>query len=163
MYKTNKLWRYLLSYIFLFTFISPFYFTGCSALKVKLVGDYDEIIDTSVNNLQKSTYSFISKLSSNIGTEDGSYEKNKQFYSDVKGELTAMIVRAELLEKGLKKTTLTTNLKNLQVQYDDLEQLHKSTINQVVLKSVQDAFGRSFRAIVEYIMYLKWNQEEKIR
>lgn len=132
---------------------------GCS-FKVKLVGEYDCIIDTSVNSLQKKTTSFISKLSKNIGEDQSSYEKNKQFYCDVKGETTALIGRATVLEDGLKRTPLTDNFKELQKQYEDLELLHQMPLDKNVLQKAQEAFDQSFRAIVKHLIYLKWNQEQ---
>jgi len=98
-----------------------------------MVGEYDEIVDKSVNDLQKSTTAFVSKLSNDMESETGSYEKNKQFYSDVKGIVTTLINRASILEDGLKKTPLSDNFENLLEQYDDLENLHKIGLNENVL------------------------------
>lgn len=132
---------------------------GCS-FKVKLVGEYDSIVDTSVNSLQKKTTSFIARLSKNIGEDQSSYEKNKQFYCDVKGETTALIGRATVLEGGLERTPLTDNFKALQKQYEDLEYLHKAPLKECILEKAQGAFDQSFRAIVKHLIYLKWNQEQ---
>jgi hypothetical protein len=90
--------------------------------------------------------------------DDGSYENNKNFYSEAKGEIKALITRAEFLEDGLKRTPLTDNFKDLLKQYDDLEVLHQTPLSKEVLAKAQEAFDQSFRAIVKHLVFLKWNQ-----
>jgi len=131
---------------------------GC-AFKVTLVGEYDEITDQAVTELHKKTKVFFLKLQRASGQE-AAYEANKQFYEEVQGDIAVLILRAEVTEKGLKRNPLTQNFKDLQKQYDDLEELHKTMPNKKALKSAEEAFDRSFRAIVENLLYLKWNQEQ---
>ncbi len=133
--------------------------TGC-AINVRLVGDYDEITDNTVIDLHQKTASFFSKMKTDSG-EEASYEANKNFYNDVQGDVTALILRAEVVEEGLKRNPLTRNFKDLQKQYSDLESLHKTSTSKKVFESAEKAFEQSFRAICTHIMYLKWNQEEK--
>lgn len=134
--------------------------SSCGALKVKLVGEYDQLIDESVHQLASKTTSFISKLSSNIGKAEGSYAQNKNFYSEAKGEVSTLINRAEFLEEKLKRTPLTDNFKMLKEQYEDLEALHQTPLTKEILSKSQEAFDQAFRAIVKHLVYLKWNQEQ---
>jgi len=137
-----------------------FFVAGCSAFKVKLVGQYDEIVDKSVHQIESKTTAHIKTIIDNKGKANGSYDQSKQFYSDIKGEVQALTVRAESLEEGLKRTPLTNNFKDLSKQYDDLEILHKTPYDEDVLLKAQKAFDQSFRAIVKHLIYMKWNQEQ---
>lgn len=132
---------------------------GCIP-KVRLVGQYDEIIDKSVHELESKTIAHINKIIDNHGEGEGSYEQCKQFYFDIKGEVQTLVVRAESLENGLKKTPLTDNFKELGRQYEDLELLHKTPYNKDAMAMAQRAFDQSFRAIVKHLIYMKWNQEQ---
>jgi hypothetical protein len=132
---------------------------GCG-LKVKLVGQYDEIIDKAVHQAESDTTAHIKKIIDNNGTGDGAYDKNIEFYSKMKGDVQALIVRSETIEDGLKSTPLTDNFMELQKQYDDLEILHQTPFNANSISSAQKAFDQSYRAIVKHMIYMKWNQEK---
>lgn len=132
---------------------------GCS-LKVKLVGQYDDIVDKSVHQIESKTTAHIKKIIDNKGMSDGAFSNSKEFYSDIRGDVQALIVRAEVLEEGLKKTPLTDNFKALRMQYDDLEILHQMPYNENVISKAQEAFDQSFRAIVKHLIYMKWNQDQ---
>lgn len=136
-----------------------FLLAGC-AFKVKLVGQYDDIVDKSVHQIESKTTAHIKKIIDNKGKADGSFDQSKQFYSDVRGEVQALVVRAEALEEGLKRTPLTDNFKDLSKQYDDLEILHQTPYNKDVILKAQEAFDQSFRAIVKHLIYMKWNQKQ---
>jgi hypothetical protein len=131
---------------------------GC-AFKVKLVGQYDEITDRAVTDLQKKTASFFSKLKTSTGS-DVSYEANKKFYEDAQGDVSVLILRAEVVEEGLKRNPLTTNFRDLQKQYEDLADLHKTAPPRKAIEKAEQAFEQSFRAILQNLLYLKWNQAQ---
>jgi|GEM_PF-830975 hypothetical protein len=130
---------------------------GC-AFRVKLVGEYDEITDRGLTELQQETSAFFAKIQSSSNSE-ASYEANKDFYYEVKGELSGLLQRAEIIESKLKRNPLTRNLNDLQLQFDDLALLHKTSPPAQALRSAEEAFNRSFAAIIEQMMYLKWNME----
>lgn len=134
------------------------FLAGC-ALKVKLVGEYDEITDKAVTELHKKTASLFTKLKASSGV-DASYETNKKFYEDAQGDVSALILRAKVIEKGLKNNPLTTNFEDLKKQYEDLAMLHKTTPGVDLIRSAEGAFEQSFRAIVENLLFLKWNQTQ---
>jgi hypothetical protein len=147
--------RYFILIIFIILAMQT---AGC-ALRITFVGDYDEITDQAVSELYKKNKVFFSKLLRASGQE-ASYEANKQFYEEVQGQIAALILRAEVTEKALKRNPLTKNFKDLQQQYDDLELLHKTTPDKKALQSAEQALDRSFRAIVENLLYLKWKQRK---
>jgi hypothetical protein len=132
--------------------------TGC-AFKVKLVGEYDEITDKAFTDLQKKTASFFYKLKTSSGA-DISYEANMKFYEDAQGDVSALILRAQVIEEGLKRNPMTKNFNDLQKQYDDLAILHKTAPPKKAFESAEKAFDQSFRAILENLLYLKWNQTQ---
>jgi hypothetical protein len=131
------------------------FLAGC-AFKVKLVTDYDAIIDNAVNALHAKTASFFAKVTTSPRPES-SYEANKAFYQEAQGDVAALIMRARVLEDGLKAQPLTTNFEALKAQYDDLATLHKTAPAPALLKNAQDAFEQSFRAIIKHLLFLKSN------
>jgi len=133
--------------------------TVTCSFKVKLVGQYDSIVDESVHQIEAATTAHIENILSNKGENAGAYDSTKVFYSEIRGQIKALITRAEVLEEGLTFTPLTDNFKNLQKQYDDFELLHKIQFNKFVIEKAQEALDQSFRAIVKHLIYLKWNQE----
>ena len=135
---------------------------GCT-LTVRLAGDYDEITDAKVTELRSETSTFLSWMATSVGKEEGSYEANRDFYYRMYGEVDALIDRAVAMEEGLKKTPLKKNFMALKEQYQDLELLHKTGLNDQVIKSVQAAFDQSFRAIVKHLLFLKWNKDEPVK
>jgi len=87
-----------------------------SACKVRLISDYDEVIDHSTTELQKKVEGFVRKMESSAGTADGTFETNKAFYDDVLTDISALRVRAlaapnnsltvqeiDLIEKNIKQ------------------------------------------------------------
>ncbi len=151
--RLNNLILWLLS-----LFITVSIFSGC-AFRVKLVGEYDDIVDKSVTDLQKQTATFFSKMQT-APSDETSYKANKEFYYDVQGKTSALIIRSEVIEEGLKRNPLTKNFKNLHLQYNDLAEQHEKKASKKYFESAEKAFNQSFRAILENLLYLKWNQTQ---
>ena len=144
---------YFISVLLLISLIS-----GC-ALKVTLVGEYDQIIDKSVTELHQSTVTFFSKMKA-ASNADRTYSVNKEFYEDVDGKISTLIIRSEVIEEGLKRNPLTKNFKDLKEQYLELAKEHKKSPSKRYFESAEKAFNQSFRAILENLLYLKWNQTQ---
>jgi hypothetical protein len=142
----------------LITLIAMMISSGCIP-KVKLVGEYDEIIDKAVTDLQEQTDVFFLKMKGDLSA-DSTYEANKGFYNDVQGKISMLIRRSEVIEEGLKRNPLTQNFKDLQTQFLDLADQHKKSFSSKYLESAQKAFDQSFRAILANLLYLKWNQTQ---
>jgi hypothetical protein len=132
---------------------------GC-ALHVRLVGDYDELTDQTVTDLQSQTATFFATMKT-AESPDNSYEANVGFYDEVRGKISGLIVRSEIIEDGLARTPLTENFRALQEQYDELGQHHKEEgLSRRYIESAEKAFEQSFRAILKHLLYLKWNKTE---
>jgi hypothetical protein len=130
--------------------------SGC-AFKVKLVGDYDQIIDQSVTELQQSTVSFFTKMKAATDA-DRTYEQNKAFYAEANGKIATLIARVEIIEENLKNTPLTDNFVALQKNYIVLSTEHQNNPSARFFESAEKSFSMSFRAILKHLLYLKWNQ-----
>ena len=131
---------------------------GCAA-PVKPVGHYDDIVDRSVHQIEAKTTAHIKIILDTKGTGDGSYDHSRRFYADIKGEVQALIVRAETLEEGLPATPLINNLDVLQLQYDDLAALQQKPYDESAFIKLQGSFDKSFRTIVKHLIGMKWDQE----
>jgi hypothetical protein len=138
------------------SFMMLFFCTGCVP-RVKLVGEYDEILDRSVTEIQEQTATFFLKMRT-ASTEDALYEVNTWFYHDVQGKIAALIRRSEVIEEGLQKKPLTRNFKELRLQYLELAEQHKKGFSKQYIESAETAFDQSFRAILKNILYLKWSK-----
>ena len=129
------------------------------AFKVKLVGEYDGIVDKTVTDLQKETAVFFSKMQTAMPA-DTTYETNKDFYDNSLGKVSTLILRSEVIEEGLKRNSLTKNFKALELQFQELAKEHKKNPSKKYFESSEKAFNQSFRAILKNILYLKWNQTQ---
>lgn len=87
-----------------------------NACKVKLISDYDELIDHSTTELQKKVESFVHKMENSAGTPNGMYDANKDVYDDFLTDVSSLRVRAlaasnntltvqeiDLIEKNIKQ------------------------------------------------------------
>lgn len=134
--------------------------TGC---RVKLAGDYDQVVDKTVTELQQSTSSFFSKIKSSTDSERA-YANNKQFYADSKAVVSVLIQRSKIIEKEVEKKPLTKNFESLMELYNDLEMEHKNNPSKIYFVGVEGsssegakgAFDQAFRAIVQHMVILKW-------
>ena len=136
--------------------LSIFILTGCT-FKVKYVGEYDQVIDTSVTELQQTTIAFFTKMKQGNANEL-KYENNKRYYEISFGKLASLIIRSSIIEKALKKKLLNKNFLELEKQFSELMKMHKGNfIGKKYFEKAEEAFSQSFRAIMEYILYLKWN------
>jgi len=142
--------------IFLWTLIAllSLFSSGCS---IKLVADYDPVIDKTVTELQQSTAAFFTKMKT-ASDADRTYDKNKAFYADAKAVVSSLILRSKIIEQDLKKTSLTDNFVSLDKLYDELEKEHKNNPSKIYFKSSEAAFDQAFRAIIKHMVFLKWNK-----
>jgi hypothetical protein len=140
--------------------------SGCT-FNVRLVADYDPMIDEHVSELQVKTNRFLSEMALLPGFDSTTYAGHREFYAEVRAELAVLIDRAQILEDGLKRTPLSINLKYLKEQFDDLEALHRipppktgeGRDDSKALQGAQTALDQSFRSVVKHLMYLKWNKQ----
>ena len=131
---------------------------GCAA-PVKPVAHYDDILDRSVHQVESQTMGQVKRIIDTKGEGDGSFQRSGQFYAEIKGEVQALIVRAEIMEQGLATTPLTNNFEVLQLQLDDLSAQQQKPYDESAFLKMQAAFDKSFRTIVKLIIDMKWREE----
>jgi hypothetical protein len=93
-----------------------------SACKVKLISDYDEVIDHSATELQKKIEGFVHQMESAAGTPNGTYDANKQFYDGVRTDISALRVRAEAAGSNNDLTVQEIGL--IEQNVEKLRELH---------------------------------------
>lgn len=124
--------------------------TSCS---YKILSDYDEITDKSVNALQEKTATFFVKIKDQIGTADADYNKHKAFYDEVKVGLKNLKVRADAFDKNSITQGMIAKL-NLMVT--DLESLHKLGISSKdEIEPLENAFDSAYTGIIKFQIALK--------
>jgi len=94
---------------------------SASACKVKLISDYDEVIDHSATELQKRVEGFVHNMEGAAGTPNGTYNANKAFYDDVRTDISALRVRA----MAVSNNSLTLQeIDGIEKNIEKLRQLH---------------------------------------
>ena len=93
--------------------------SGCS---VKLISDYDEVIDKSVTELQKKVEAFLIKMEGAAGTGEGEYINNRSFYNEARVEISAMRLRAEAIPEN--KITVQ-HINEIEKNIENLRLLHE--------------------------------------
>jgi hypothetical protein len=117
---------------------------GC--VSVRLVADYDPEIDQSVSELQRKCETFLTFLERNAGKAEAQYDANKEFYDEVRIDLSAIHVRAAAIPKN--DITLR-QLDLLRDSLDNLEELHKMGLTRKQIEPLRSAFNSSFTAILK--------------
>ncbi|MBV6477838.1 MAG: hypothetical protein HGGPFJEG_00582 [Ignavibacteria bacterium] len=146
MKKSNYIFRFFIIISFL-----SFLLQGCS--NIRLISDYDEITDVTVNNLQRNVSAFFVKMERTIGTDSAKYENNIAFYDDAKVDLDILSVRAKAFEKN---GIVEKQVKALSQMFSDLESLHKiGFVDASQIEPLKQPFNSAFTAIIKLQMALK--------
>jgi len=117
-----------------FVLFSLFFFivAGCS---VKLISDYDEVIDKSVTELQKKAEGFLIKMENAAGTSEGEYINNRSFYNETKVEITAIRLRAEATPEN--KITVQ-HIAEIEKNLENLRLLHEKSGQKGLTKDLTE-------------------------
>jgi hypothetical protein len=113
-------------------------FFGSCAIILVLVGPYDEVTDQAITDLANRTEEFLTRMEAT----GAPYHGNETFYSDAKGRLRAIRLRAELYPKNTGELTL---LDKLSENLDNLSDLHRAgpltgTAGEVAQKLIETNF-----------------------
>ena len=134
--------------ILLLTFTS-----GCS---VKLISDYDELIDQYATKLQSDIETFLIKMERLGGTEEGTYTDNTDFYDGIQGTLITIAFRAEMLDHN---KIIVEQIVLLQENLENLRKLHElqgdKGLSKNLIEPMRVAFNAQFTAIVKLQNELK--------
>ena len=137
-----------LTLILLITLIS-----GCS---IKLISDYDQLIDQYATELQSEIETFLIKMERLAGTVEGSYGESTGFYDQIQGTLTTLLLRAETVAGD---QTVAEQIVLLQKNLENLRQLHEGQGEKGLTKELTGpmrvAFNTQFKAIVKLQNALK--------
>ncbi|MGE5604920.1 MAG: hypothetical protein ACM3YE_04420 [Bacteroidota bacterium] len=126
---------------------------GCS---VKLISDYDQLIDQYATQLQGEIETFLIKMERSAGTPEGGYAGNMGFYDRIQGTLTTLLLRAETIaEDG----TVAEQIVLLQKNLENLRRLHEGQGEKGLTKELAGpmrvAFNTQFKAIIKLQNALK--------
>jgi hypothetical protein len=122
-----------------------------SACPVRLVSDYDPVLDRTATKLQTQIDTFLVKMQAAAGTPAGEYGRNQAFYEDMVGALRALHSRAEVMpENGITMQQIEL----LQANLDNLRRLHEQSGTQglpaPLAGPAQAALDANFRAIIKF-------------
>ena len=137
-----------LTLILLITLIS-----GCS---IKLISDYDQLIDQYATELQSEIETFLIKMERLAGTVEGSYAENSGFYDQIQGTLTTLLLRAETVAED---ETVAEQIILLQKNLENLRQLHEGQgekgLTAELTGPMRVAFNTQFKAVIKLQNALK--------
>ncbi len=118
-----------------------------NACSIRLISDYDEATDKAVTHLQKKVDTFLVAMQRKAGTTDAAYEKNIQFYDEVRVDISAIKVRAAA--RPMNEITIK-QINLLGENVDKLESLNKLGFQSPEeLIPLRTAFDISFSAILK--------------
>jgi len=128
---------------------------GCA---VRLVADYDEVIDQGVTRLHKDTTAFLLKMEKQAGTPAGEYANNTKFYDEAKVQIESLVLRAAATPKN---TITTRQLKILADSFDELANAHEEQgtagLNKETVAALRAPIDASFLAILKFEIAKKRN------
>jgi hypothetical protein len=102
---------------------------------VRLVGAYDDILDRDMTDLHTKIVSFVGRMETLSGKPEGTYDANATFYSDVKGSIASLELRARLQEKNEVTVKLLDELAH---DMDNLRTLHEMGKEKGLNKAVAE-------------------------
>jgi hypothetical protein len=118
---------YVAAWILAFAF-SALLLAGCA---VRLIGDYDDTIDSGVTDVQREAELYFSKLQSSPATP-----YDQALYDDIDARLAVLKTRAASLPKY---PIILEQLTNLKSQFDTFQKLDKATQRPFPSAAVADA------------------------
>ncbi len=106
--------------IFGFVLLASLALVSCSS--VRMLSEYDEILDLGTSDLQRRVETFLFEMEAKAGTAAGEYAANRAFYDAVRVEHTVLRSRAQ----AVPKNALTVEqLDLLGSSLDKLRELHE--------------------------------------
>ena len=124
-------------------------FFGTTACTIRLIGDYDDVIDKGLTDFQVKVESFLTGLESGAGTPQAEYKPD--FYDVADATISSLRSRAKA---SFKKDILSEQLDNLRKSMNDLRDLHKSFGAKISRQSVETARS-TLEVSIESILHLE--------
>ena len=102
---------YTLLYAFLFLF---------SSCKVQIVTPYDQVIDNGLSEYKEELNIFVKNMADSGGTEEGTFELNKQTYNELETQIELLIDRAKIQSTGSCKLSTELTSKVVDIMNDNI-------------------------------------------
>ena len=119
---------------------------GCG---VRLIGDYDAIIDQTTTSLQSQIETFLNTMERTAGTPAGEYRNNLGFYDQLQGTLSSLSLRASALPQS---QIITEQIQQIQATVADLRQIHQRNgaqgLSTALIDPIRATFIAEFRAVL---------------
>jgi hypothetical protein len=126
---------------------------GCS---VRLISDYDDVLDKDVTALQQSTETFLNQLDTEVGTPAAAYSANGDFYVKTNASLRTMATRAASQPQS---KIVVGQVQALQKTFDDMQQLHQLNgaigLSSANITNTRSALESEFTSILTLQLALK--------
>ncbi len=126
---------------------------GCA---IRLISDYDDVLDKDVTTLQQNTETFLGQLDYERGTPAAAFSANKDFYIKSDASLRTMATRAEAQPKS---KVIVGEVQALENTFEDLKKLHQGDggkgLSSVEIQDVRGAMETEFEAILTLELALK--------
>jgi hypothetical protein len=122
-------------------------FSGCT---VTLIGDYDDVLDKAITDVQQTADAYFSKL---IANPNSPYDQT--FHDGMRARLIVLQSRAATLPKY---AIISEQIANLKTQFDNFQQLDKTSgrpIGTGVVNSAESSVDTSVESILKLEIALK--------
>ena len=126
---------------------------GC---KIRLISDYDAVLDQDVTALQKDTEVFLNQLDNEVGKPAAAYSANTEFYVKADASLATMATRAASQPKS---EVVVGQVQALRQTYSDMKQLHQLNgdkgLSSANIANIRSALESEFTSILTLELALK--------
>lgn len=124
-----------------------------SCNSIRLISEYDEIADKTVNELQEKVSRELIVLQRTAGTPDAAHEKHIPFYDDVYVDLNTLAIRANAMSKN---EIITEMVKQLKTNVNNMEAIHKIGFRTPeTIEPLKVTFNSDFSNIIQFLSALK--------
>jgi hypothetical protein len=132
--------------------ISAFSLTGCA---IRLISDYDDVLDKDVTALQQTTETFLNQLGTEIDTPAALYSANVDFYVKTQATLSTMATRAASQPKS---KIVVGEVQAIQATFTDMQKLHQAGdkgLTAANIANTRSALESEFTSILTLELALK--------
>lgn len=132
--------------------VSAFAATGCT---IRLISDYDNVLDQDVTSLQQSTETFLNQLGTEVGTPAALYSANTDFYIKAQASLSTMATRAASQPKS---KIVVGEVEAMQSTFSDMQKLHQASdkgLTAANIANTRSALESEFTSILTLELALK--------
>ncbi len=128
--------------------------SAASCTSMRLVSEYDEVIDLSATQMQKDVDAFLIELE----RDAPSYDESRDFYDRFRADLRAVQFRAGLYDKNQLTMDM---LKTVADNIDLLEEAHREGFLEPAeeIGMFRNAFDTQFKGIIKFELAKKRGQQ----